>query len=99
MGGYLLLNLEFKDKNSRDIFEKEFKLKRNFQYKQDKYDGSDRIECFYIPSWMGYAEPNEMKKKFKKLGIKVNKFLSLDVSTNSSWYDEINQSSLEVELE
>ena len=83
MGGYLLLNLEFKDKESRDTFEKKFGIERMFQYAEDRYD------CFYTPTWMGYYEPQEMKKKFKELNINVAKFLSLDVGTNSNWDDEL----------
>ncbi len=85
MGGYLLFNIEFKDKKDRDNFEKIFKIKRMFQYIDITYD------CFYYPTWMGYAEPREILNKMKKEGIKQIKFLSLDIGTNGGWYDEIKQ--------
>lgn len=83
MGGYLLLNVEFRNKKDRDIFERRFKLRRIFQYVNP-----DSCECFYYPVFMGYAEPREMIKKSK---IKFKKFLSIDLSTNSKWFNEIKQ--------
>lgn len=85
MGGYLLLNIEFKDKEDRDIFEKKFKVKRILQY---KYDGN--YDCYYYPKYMGYAEPEEMIKKCK---IDFVRFLSIDISTNSNWFNELKQES------
>jgi hypothetical protein len=91
MGGYLLFNIEFKSKDNRDRFEKyKFKslggFKRMFQYK----DGED-YDCTYYPSWMGYFEPQLIIKECRKEKIKYTKFLSIDLSTQSPWFDEINQ--------
>jgi hypothetical protein len=87
MGGYLLFNVEFPSKKDRDKFEKLFKIKRMFQYKDIEYD------CFYYPTWMGYAEPREIIIKMRKNKIKFKKFLSCDVPTNSPWFDEIKEKS------
>lgn len=93
MGGYLLLNIEFKSKKDRDRFEKlNLTGKRMFQYWNQKdciQTDKDYYDCFYYPIWMGYAEPQEIIKKCKANKIKFNKFLSADLPTNSPWYDEI----------
>ena len=91
MGGYLLLNIEFSNKEARDKFEKLIKLKRMFQYGGGKMNEilGDFYDCFYYPQYMGYAEPQDMIRKCKK--IKFNKFVSIDLSTNGSWYDELKQ--------
>lgn len=89
MGGYLLLNIEFKSKEDRDKFENHKfyslgKFKRMFQY---EYGGE--YECSYYPSYMGYAEPKLMIKECKKNKIKIKRFLSVDLSTQSRWWDEL----------
>ena len=90
MGGYLLFNIEFPNKEMRDRFEEyEYKLKRMFQYKDIDYD------CTYYPVWEGYAEPQEILKRCKKNKIKIKKFLSIDLSTQGSWYNEIKQEKAE----
>ncbi|MFA6073923.1 MAG: hypothetical protein WC758_07450 [Candidatus Woesearchaeota archaeon] len=89
MGGYLLFNVEFPSKEDRDKFEKLFKIKRMFQYKDIEYD------CFYYPRWMGYGDPKEMIMKMRKEKIKFKKFLSNDLPCNSSWFDEIKEKSYE----
>ena len=86
MGGYLLFNIEFSNKVERDKFEKQEKLKRMFQYKDIDY-----YDCTYYPSWMGYAEPQEILKRCRKNKIKIKRFLSIDLSTQGSWFDEIKQ--------
>lgn len=85
MGGYLLFNIEFPNKEARDKFENVFKVKRMFQYKDGEYD------CTYYPRWMGYAEPQDIINICKTSTIKITKFLSVDLSTQSSWFDEIKQ--------
>ena len=90
IGGYLLLNLEFSSKKDRDKFEKQFflfktKFKRMFQYIDDTYD------CFYYPVWMGYAEPSDIIQVCKKKNIKIVKFLTIDLSTNGCWYDQLKE--------
>ena len=88
MGGYLLYNIRFSNKEMRDKFEKqEKKLRRMFQYKDDDYD------CTYYPTWEGYGEPLEIIKKCKRNKIKIDRFLSIDLSTQSNWFDEIKQES------
>lgn len=84
MGGYLLFNIEFSNRVERDKFEKQEKLKRMFQYKDETY-----YDCTYYPIWMGYAEPQDIIKRCRKKKTKINKFLSIDLSTNGSWFDEI----------
>ncbi len=87
MGGYLLFNIEFPNKNTRDKFEEqEAKLKRMFQYTY-----GDDYDCTYYPVWEGYAEPQEILKRCKKSEIRIKKFLSIDLSTQGSWFDEIKQ--------
>ena len=94
MGGYLLYNIEFPDKESRDKFEKHEKLKRMFQYwnqKSDNLGERDYYDCYYYPTWEGYAEPQDIIKRCRKNKIKITKFLTIDLSTNGSWFDEIKQ--------
>jgi hypothetical protein len=98
MGGYLILNIEFPNKKERDKFEKmkvfigcKTKFKRMFQYVDREYI------CYYYPIWMGYAEPQDILKRCRKKKIKINDFLSLDLSSNGTWYDEIKQKSMEYE--
>lgn len=93
MGGYLLFNIEFKSKEDRDKFENHkfknhSKFRRMFQYEDVVYD------CFYYPLWMGYHDPQDIIKEMKKLKIKFNKFVSNDLPTNSSWFDELKQETL-----
>lgn len=93
MGGYLLFNIEFKSKKDRDKFEKNCDVKRMFQYwnQKDIPSKDDYYDCYYYPVWMGYGEPQDIIKKMRKMKIKVNKFLSIDLPTNSPWFDEIKQ--------
>lgn len=91
MGGYLLFNIEFKTKKDRDKFEKhKFEglggFKRMFQYKSGEV-----YECTYYSRWIGYYEPQLIIKECKKIKIRFRKFLSIDLSTQSSWYDELKQ--------
>ncbi len=91
MGGYLLFNIVFKSKEDRDKFENHKfyslgKFTRMFQYNFDK-----EYECNYRPSYMGYAEPMEIIKECKKNKIKIKRFLSVDLSTQSRWWDEIKE--------
>lgn len=96
MGGHLLFNIEFPNKEMRDKFEKQEKLRRMFQYNglliEEKW-----YDCFYYPMWMGYAEPQDTIRRCKKNKIKIKKFLSIDISTNGSWFDEIKQEAYEEE--
>ena len=94
MGGYLLFNIEFKSKENRDKFEqhkfKSFdKFKRMFQY----IDGNV-YDCTYYPICIGYYEPQLIIKESKKNKIKFKKFLSIDLSTQSPWFDELKQETL-----
>lgn len=93
MGGYLLFNIEFPSRIDRDKFEKQEKIKRIFQYNSSKEDikegGKEYYDCTYYPTWEGYAEPKEIMKRCKKNKIKLIKFLSIDLSTNGYWWDEI----------
>ncbi len=95
MGGYLLFNIEFPNKETRDKFEKQEKLKRMFQYWERIGDGGkgkeDYYDCTYYPTWEGYAEPREILKRCRKNKIKLKRFLSIDLSTQGSWFDEIKQ--------
>ena len=99
MGGYLLLNIEFPNKLERDKFEKQENMRRMFQYWNQKDDGGiNYYDCFYYPSYIGYAEPQDIIKRCRNK-IKINKFLSIDLSINGSWYDEIKEKSYEEEEE
>ena len=86
MGGYLLLNIDFTNIKERDKFEKQEKLRRMFQYKGEGY-----CDCTYYPVWMGYYEPQNILKRCKKNKIRIKKFLSIDLSTQGDWYDQIKQ--------
>lgn len=85
MGAYLLFNIEFPTKKDRDKFEKQAKIKRMFQYTDGYYD------CYYYPTWVGYAEPQDILKRCRKNKIKLTKFLSIDLSTNGDWWDVIKE--------
>jgi len=99
MGAYLLYNIEFPNREERDKFEKQEKLKRMFQYNSSKRDikegGKEYYDCTYYPTWEGYAEPQGIIKRCKKNKIKITKFLSVDLSTQTSWYDEIKEMAYE----
>ncbi len=101
MGGYLLYNITFPNKKERDKFEKQEKIKRMFQYyssKEDIKEGEEEYyDCTYYPTWEGYIEPQEIIKRCKKNKIKIIKFLSLDLSTQGSWFDEIKEKAYEEE--
>lgn len=84
MGAYQLFNIEFKNKNDRDKCEK-FLPKRLFQYADDTY------ECTYYMGWDGYGLGQEVLGKMKKLKVKPIKFLSVDLTTQSDWYNELKQ--------
>ncbi len=95
MGGWLLFNVEFPNREERDKFEKFTKLKRMFQYwnQKDLHTVGESLwyNCYYYPAWEGYGEAEELIKKCKKKKIKIVKFLSVDLSTNGCWYDELKQ--------
>jgi len=91
MGGWLLYNIEFPNKEMRDKFEKQEKIKRMFQYKSERGDEREYYDCTYYPTWEGYAEPQEILKRCRKNKIKIKEFLSIDLSTNGSWFNEIKQ--------
>lgn len=84
MGGYLLYNIKFPNRKMRDKFEKQEKVRRIFQYKLD-----NDYDCIYYPTWEGYYEPQEILKRCKKNKIKLKKFLSIDLSTQCNWFNEI----------
>lgn len=101
IGGYLLFYIEFPNRKMRDRFEKQEKVRRMFQY-------SDRIneegigprgwyDCTYYPVWMGYGEPQDILKRCRKNKIKIVKFLSIDLSTQSGWWDVIKEELFEEE--
>ena len=84
MGAYQIWHIEFKDKKSRDKFEKIRKVRRLFQYT----DEGLYYDCTYYIGWEGYAEGAEFLNKYKSK-LKIIKFESLDLSTQSRWYDEL----------
>lgn len=88
MGAYQIFNIEFKNKKDRDKAEKVIG-KRMFQYEDGTYD------CTYYMGWYGYGHGLEILKKFKKIKVKPIKFLSMDLSTQSTWFDEIKQYTFE----
>ena len=100
MGAYQIFYIEFKDKESRDFFEKIndvdsniAKPRRLFQYNclNDGYT----LDCTYYMSWDGYGLGSmciDAIKKYYQIS-QINKFLSLDLSTQSDWYDELKNKS------
>lgn len=87
MGGFQVWSIEWKDKKSRDYFEK-LKLHQRilcvYNYSKEGFG----IEVTYFMGFQGYAEGWEfLRKHQKKLNIK--KFYSLDLSTRSDWYDQL----------
>ncbi len=91
MGGYLLFTIEFKSKEDRDKFENHnFKFFKKFK-RMFQYDYDESYECNYYPKWMGYYEPQEIMKECRKNKIKFKRFLSMDLSTQSNWYNEVKQ--------
>ncbi len=101
MGAYQIFYIEFKDKETRDFFEKInevnntiSKPRRLFQY--DNIKEGFTIDCTYYMSWDGYGLGSSCIDTIKKHCIiqKINKFLSLDLSTQSDWYDELKRDSI-----
>ena len=86
MGAYQIWHIEFKDKKSRDKFEKIRNVKRLFQYT----DAGLYYDCTYYMNWHGYNEGREFLTKY---GNKLNiiKFESLDLSTQGGWDNELKQ--------
>ncbi len=93
MGAYQIWNIEFKDKKSRKYFEN-LKLHKKilcaYCYFNDETIPKGlktRIITYFI-GWEGYALGSDfLRKHIKKLDIK--KFYSLDLSTRSTWYNEL----------
>jgi uncharacterized protein YjaZ len=102
MGAYQIWNIEFKSTKDRDNFEKiiprvmAFKLKRLFQYNLAEI--SKGLDVTYYAGWLGYAEGYEAIKLCKKKKIRLLKFLSVDLSCQSPWYNELKQVSYKDKL-
>lgn len=95
MGAYQIWYIEFKNKQDRDKFEKLipkkmcFKLRRLFQY--DLKEIGKGYDCTYYMGFLGYAEGNYALDLCKKNKLKLIKFLSLDLSTQSRWFNEMKE--------
>jgi hypothetical protein len=87
MGAYQIWIIEFNSKEDRDKTEKsKIPGRRLFQFKYLK-----SYECAYFIGWDGYAAGAEYLNFLKKIKVKPVKFLSLDLSTQSRWYDELKK--------
>lgn len=91
MSAYQIIKIEFKTRKDRDKFENKFKYKRLFQYKDLTY------ECTYYLGWDGYDITRQIKEWLNKhIKLKnIKEYLSIDLTTNSSWWDELKDGSYE----
>ncbi len=85
MGAYQVWHIEFKDKKTRDRFEKTIKLKRLFQY----HDNDESYECTYYVGWESYGHGCYFLEKNKWMRPNIIKFKSMDLSTQGDWFDEL----------
>ena len=92
MGAYQLFNIEFIDIRTRNLFEEKFKYKRLFQYHFDK---EENFDCTYYIGWDGYGKGKEVVDWFSKRKIlkSISRFVSVDLTTQSEWWDELNDRS------
>ena len=99
MGAYQLFKITFKSKEARDWFENNLKdiqkPKRLFQYDNLKEFGE--LKCCYYMGLDGYALGQIILKQLRKAKLmkQIEKFVSMDLSCESDWYDEIKQETLE----
>ncbi len=96
MGAYQLFKLTFKTKAARDWFESNLKEdvqkpRRLFQYNELK--DWNELECCYYMSWDGYGLGQIVLEQLKKAKIMkdVIKFISMDLTCDGNWWDEIKQ--------
>ena len=66
------------------------KPRRLFQY--DELRDFNELECCYYMSWDGYDLSRQVLKQLKKAKQMKNitKFISMDLTCEGSWWDEIN---------
>ncbi len=74
MGSYMIWNITFKDKESKEEFEKAMKKKcikakdiHDHNIEEEKHYGN----FYYDMGYLGYAEAEEMESELKKIGIGV----------------------------
>lgn len=100
----MVFDISFKTLKDRKKFDKEYKNlikvlvdnnSNDFGFGAYKMFRDTTIDVVYYMGFMGYAEPIDILKECKQKNIKINKFLSLDLSANSSWYDEVKEKSME----
>ena len=96
MGAYRLFKITFKSKEARDWFENNLKEdiqkpKRLFQY--DYLGENNELECCYYMNWDGYCLGQIILKQLKKANLmkQITKFVSMDLTCESFWWDEINE--------
>ncbi len=92
MGAYQIFKIEFKNKESRDMFESCGKYisiknpKRLFQY-----ESCGEYDCVYYMGWDGYALANVCLEYMDKIGMldKIRKFRAIDLTCGTNWCDEL----------
>ena len=87
MGAYQIWHIEFKDKKSKEYFER-LKLHQRKLCTYNCLKEGFTLDVTYFMGWDGYGLGADfLRKHRKKLNIK--KFYSLDLSCRSDWYNEL----------
>ena len=88
MGAYMILELDFPDKENRLKFEAYLKRKHIGTRKLTDYCIDDKKSNYvvYYPGYLGYAEPEIIRDDCLKKGIKIKFMAWLDISvSHNEW--------------